>query len=244
MSELINYTIEPDWDRIHASHVHIAMPCYGGMVTESGMTSLVAWARYAAEHSIKWSLETMIGESLVTRARNILVARYLVDQPQATHLMFIDADIGWHPAHLLALIDAQKPVVGGLYPLKTLPLQWCVNGIPGAQVENNLLEVSRTGTGFLLIERSVFTQLNAHPAVKQFANDIGVDTAYDRELRTYFDTAVRDARYMSEDWEFCERWRELSGKIYIDQRVQLNHTGSLTYSNSINESLMQKYRGV
>jgi hypothetical protein len=32
--------------------------------------------------------------------------------------MFIDADIGWEPWHLLVMLDAQKDVIGGLYPMK------------------------------------------------------------------------------------------------------------------------------
>ena len=31
----------------------------------------------------------------------------------------------------------------------------------------------------------------------------------------YFDTELKDGIYLSEDYWFCERWRQLEGKIYI-----------------------------
>jgi hypothetical protein len=64
----------------------------------------------------------------------------------------------------------------------------------------------------MLIKREVFEKLEAHPAVKPFANDIGLDNSLDNPyMKTYFDTAVRENRYYSEDWTFCENWRDLGG---------------------------------
>ena len=43
------------------------------------------------------------------------------------------------------------------------------------------------------------------------------------------DTAVRQNRYYSEDWTFCENWRDIGGKIYVDKRVLLRHSGSYVF---------------
>jgi len=56
-------------------------------------------------------------ESLVSRARNNMVARAMND-PEMTHIMFIDNDISWNPVDLLKLLFSEKDVVGGIYPLK------------------------------------------------------------------------------------------------------------------------------
>jgi hypothetical protein len=182
----------------------------------------------------------MTNESLISRARNTLTAKFLCTEG-STHLMFIDADIGWEPWHLLALLNADKDVIGGLYPMKSLPVKWCVNGIPGAE-ENDpsgLVEVTKTGTGFLLMKRHVFEKLNAHPAVKPFTNDIGLDPALNVHMKTYFDTAVREGRYYSEDWTFCENWRDLGGQIFVDKRVLLKHTGTYVFDFGTHEKLYQ-----
>jgi hypothetical protein len=180
----------------------------------------------------------MTNESLISRARNTLTAKFLHTK-ESTHLMFIDADIGWEPWHLLVMLDAQKDVIGGLYPMKSLPVKWCVNGIPG-QVEEpgtNLVEVTKTGTGFLLIKRDVFEKLNAHPATKPFNNDIGLPAELNPYMKTYFDTAVRENRYYSEDWTFCENWRDIGGQVWVDKRILLRHVGTYTFDYATHEQL-------
>ena len=221
--------VQVNVDYLRTTRVHIAMPCYGGMLTESTFMSFIKWANTARQLGIDWTLETMVNESLINRARNTLTAKFL-DMPDATHLMFIDADIGWEPWHLLVLLNHQKDVIGGLYPMKTMPIKWVVNGFEGAEEgPDGLQEVSKAGTGFLLIKKDVFAKQNGHPAVKPYKNDIGLDPKYDQYLKTYFDTAVRQNRLYSEDWTFCENWRDLGGKIWVDKRVLLRHSGSYVF---------------
>ena len=230
--------IQVNLDYLRTTRVHICMPCYGGMLTEQTFMSFVKWANTCRQLGIDWTVETMTNESLISRARNTLTAKFLHTEG-STHLMFIDADIGWEPWHLLALLNADKDVIGGLYPMKSLPVKWCVNGIPGQveDPESNLIEVTKTGTGFLLIKREVFDKLNAHPAVRPFTNDIGLDPALNQYMKTYFDTAVREGRYYSEDWTFCENWRDIGGQVWVDKRVLLKHVGTYTFDYGTHEKL-------
>jgi hypothetical protein len=160
--------------------------------------------------------------------------------------MFIDADIGWEPWHLLVMLNAQKDVIGGLYPMKSLPVKWCVNGLPGVVEDPNssLVEVSKTGTGFLLIKREVFEKSDSHPAVRAFANDIGLPPELNQYMKTYFDTAVREGRYYSEDWTFCENWRDLGGQVWVDKRVLLRHTGTYTFDGNAQEQVFRDLKAV
>jgi hypothetical protein len=232
--------IQVDLDYLKTTRVHMCMPCYGGQLTESTFMSYIKWANMARQLGIDWTVETMTNESLISRARNTLTAKFLHTK-ESTHLMFIDADIGWEPWHLLVMLNAQKDVIGGLYPMKSLPVKWCVNGIPG-QVEDpdsSLIEVSKTGTGFLLIKRDVFEKMEGHPAVKPFANDIGLPAELNPYMKTYFDTAVREGRYYSEDWTFCENWRDLGGQIWVDKRVLLRHTGTYVFDGATQDKLYE-----
>ena len=221
--------VQVNVDFLRTTKVHIAMPCYGGMLTESTFMSFIKWANTARQLGIDWTLETMVNESLISRARNTLTAKFL-DMPDATHLFFVDADIGWEPWHLLVLLNRDVDVIGGLYPMKTMPIKWVVNGFDGAEEgTEGLQEVSKAGTGFLLMKKHVFAKMNSHPAVKQYKNDIGLDPKFDQYLKTYFDTAVRQHRYYSEDWTFCENWRDIGGRIWVDKRVLLRHSGSYVF---------------
>ena len=230
--------VQVNVDFLRTTKVHIAMPCYGGMLTESTFMSFIKWANTARQLNIDWTLETMVNESLISRARNTLTAKFL-DMPDATHLFFVDADIGWEPWHLLVLLNRDVDVIGGLYPMKTMPIKWVVNGFEGAEEgPDGLQEVSKAGTGFLLMKKHVFEKMKSHPAVKQYKNDIGLDPKYDQHLKTYFDTAVRQNRYYSEDWTFCENWRDMGGKIWMDKRVLLRHSGSYVFCMENQEHLM------
>jgi hypothetical protein len=224
-------------DYLRQQRVHICMPCYGGMLTESTFMSYIKWSNTCRQLGLDWTMETMTNESLISRARNTLVAKFL-NNPDSTHLMFIDADIGWEPWHLLVMLNRDVDVIGGLYPMKTLPVKWVVNGFDGAETgPDGLQEVSKTGTGFMLVKRHVFEKLNSHPAVKPFNNDIGLPKELDQYLKTYYDTAVRENRYYSEDWTFCENWRDLGGKVWVDKRVLLKHTGSYVFDFNTQEPL-------
>jgi len=233
-------SIQVNIDYLKTTRVHLCMPCYGGQLTESTFMSYIKWANVARQLGLDWTVETMTNESLISRARNTLTAKFLHTK-ESTHLMFVDADIGWEPWHLLVMLNHDKDVVGGLYPMKSLPVKWCVNGIPDADQNDpsGLIEVTKTGTGFLLMKRHVFEKLNAHPAVKPFTNDIGLDPALNPYMKTYFDTAVRENRYYSEDWTFCENWRDIGGQVFVDKRVLLKHTGTYVFDYQTQDKLYQ-----
>jgi hypothetical protein len=237
-------SIQVNIDYLKTTKVHICMPCYGGQLTESTFMSYIKWGNTARQLGIDWTMETLTNESLISRARNTLTAKFL-NNKDSTHLMFVDADIGFEPWHLLVLLNRQVDVIGGLYPMKSLPIKWCVNSFDGAEEGvDGLQEVSKTGTGFMLIKREVFEKLNAHPATKPFINDIGLPAELDPYMKTYFDTAVRDNRYYSEDWTFCENWRDLGGRVWVDKRVLLKHTGTYTFSHEAQERLVEDFTPV
>lgn len=242
MSDQSQFQIQVNTERVKNSRIHFCLPCYGGVLTEQTFMSFIKWGNTAKQLGIEWAIETMNNESLISRGRNTLTAKFL-NAPESTHLMFIDADIGWEPWHVLAMIDRDVDVIGGLYPMKTLPIRWVVNGFDGAEEgTDGLQEVSKTGTGFLLIKRQVFEEMKAHPAVKPFKSDIGLDPELNKHMRTYFDTAVRNNRYYSEDWTFCENWRDLGGKVWVDKRVMLRHAGSYVFDQNAQNELYNGYK--
>ena len=237
--------IQVNLDYLRTTRVHFCMPCYGGQLTEQTFMSYIKWANTARQLGLDWTVETMTNESLISRARNTLTAKFLHTK-ESTHLMFVDADIGWEPWHLLVMLDAQKDVIGGLYPMKSLPVKWCVNGLPGfvEKPEDPLIEVTKTGTGFMLIKREVFEKLDQHPAVRPFNNDIGLPPELNPYMKTYFDTAVRENRYYSEDWTFCENWRDLGGQVFVDKRVLLRHTGTYVFDGTTQQKLYEDLAAV
>ena len=235
--------IQVNVDRLRGMNIHFCIPCYGGQINESTFMGMIKWGNTAKDLGISWTIETLVNESLIPRGRNTMTAKFLNNE-KSTHLFFIDADIGFEPWHVLAVLNHDKDVCCGLYPMKTMPVQWVVNGFDGAKEEDNgnLLEVTKSGTGFMCIKKHVFEKLKAHPAVKKFTNDIGLPKELDPHMYTFFDTAVREGRYYSEDWTFCENWRDLEGEIWVDKRVHLRHTGNFVFCAETDMAVREKMK--
>jgi hypothetical protein len=101
--------------------VYILTPCYNGTVYVNYMQCLVNTLKTFLDIGIPLSVEFCKCDSLVPRARNNLIAKAMAD-PAMTHVMFIDADISWEPLDIIKLIISDKPLIGGIYPLKQY--QW------------------------------------------------------------------------------------------------------------------------
>lgn len=203
----------------------IAIPCYGGMIHAECMTSVVELIRSTG---LVGELRLLPSDSLVPRARNLLVSQFLASS--CDRLLFIDSDIVFRPDDVVNLLSHGKDCVGGLYPMKMPgPLVFCCNGFPDQPPqfeEPNLLHVRYVGTGFLCLTRTVFERIAARWPEDFYTPDENTDQAstYD-----WFKVGVVNGRYLSEDYYFCERWNQLGGKVFVDARVTLGHIGRVLF---------------
>lgn len=218
---------ETDLKKLQAARLHFCIPCYGGQLNEGCFISMLKYMATAQRLGLNFTIDTMVNESLIPRGRNSLVAKMLYFEPKSTHLMFIDSDIGFEPEEIFKLILADKDVSGGLYPKKALPISYVVNKVPNAEKEGNLVEVMNLGTGFMLIKREVLeSMIKQHPEL-HYQDNIGLDPKYDPFKYALFDTEIDPVtkEYLSEDYLFCKRWREMGGKIWADLSITLTHMG-------------------
>lgn len=95
----------------------ILTPCFGGMCHVNYMCCLIETLDLCKKYGITISVDFCKNDSLVSRARNNLVARAM-NKPTTTHILFIDNDITWNPIDILKLIISDKSIIGGVYPLK------------------------------------------------------------------------------------------------------------------------------
>lgn len=231
----------------------IATPCYGGALTEPYFKSTLRLVFFADKHGIPLQFGTVANESLVTRARNTLVAFFM--QSDCTHLVFIDADIEYQVDDFVRLFAANKDVAVGAYPKKGVnweAIKQFVKANPEAspqevhqagsdyainfnfkdptsraiEIEEGLIALKDAGTGFMMIKRECIEKLmKAHPEL-QYNNDLNVDKSIDKWSYALFDTKIdSDRRYLSEDYTFCRRWQALGGSIWLDPFINLNHFG-------------------
>jgi hypothetical protein len=98
-------------------HLYILTPVYGGMCHVSYLTCILATKELFAKMECPLTIEFCKNDSLVSRARNNLVAKAM-HNPSTTHILFIDSDITWNPFDVFRLLLDDKNLVGGVYPLK------------------------------------------------------------------------------------------------------------------------------
>ena len=235
-------------------HVFIATPCYGGMVTQGYMQSVCGLMAAAPGADVGLTLALLGQDALITRCRNTLTGHFLAT-PQATHILFIDADIAFEPENVFRLLAARKPVAAGIYPLKAY--YWdkpCEERLMlGEPVESaglhyvgkleagdrlvrdgDFATASHAGTGFMLIERATIQKMqDAYPATRY--RGIDAYASGERALPggyALFDCVIdpQTGTYMSEDFTFCSRWRQLGGQIWLDTSASLTHTGPSDFS--------------
>jgi len=181
------------------SSLLIATPCYGKVVGEGYFQSILRSVDLLRHHQHQVKVYTLGNESLITRARNNIVAYFLASQ--FDRLIFIDADITWKAEALLDLINSDYDVCGIPYPTKSRDwdrvfdyakktleenkalekqkligssLLFTINAIKGNEKpENGWLEVSALGTGFLMMKRSVLEKMRDHyRETLSYKNDI------------------------------------------------------------------------
>jgi hypothetical protein len=217
-----------DLNYIRSLHIRFELPAANGMFYDSFVRSLLDWSIYATKLGITWSYNTLTTESLITRGRNTCVASFL--SSDATHLVFIDVDISWQWWQVLLLLDDKKELIGAACPLKSLPITYNINLIENAiEDKNGLIEVERVGTGFMVISREVFSKLESHPEVVSYNPNIKMPKEWLKYNKTYFSEGVRNNVYMSEDYQFCNKYKDVGGNIYINKNIVVGHTGLYEY---------------
>jgi hypothetical protein len=217
----------------NSAKLFIAVPVYGDVPLPFLMQMMkLAIGRLPFEFSIDFTQD-----SLVTRARNTLTAKFL--STDCTHLLFIDSDLIFSVEQIARIASHPEDVVGGFYPKKQEgPIGWVMNGClePKETRPDGLVEVRYVGTGFLRIARSVFeNMMQAHWDIVYKPDHA------DRLERDYWPVGpyrYKDGtvRYLSEDWYFCQRWLDLGGKVWADTQIILKHCGRAIYPLSYQEA--------
>ena len=103
--------------KTHKPKLYILTPCYGSMCNVNYMCALIKTMDVFRMFNFPLQVEFCKNDSLVSRARNNLIAKAMFDE-DSTHIMFIDSDITWDPMDIFKLILSEKPLIGGIYPIK------------------------------------------------------------------------------------------------------------------------------
>ena len=239
--------------------IFIATPMYGGLCVGGYTVGLLNSVQEFMRNGMQMYYAHMVNESLITRARNTLAYDFL--DTDATHLMFIDADITFNPADIISMVKADKDIICGLYPKKEINWKTVAKAVnsgveyhelpsytgsfvvnlvgDAAQATgdvNEPMEIDNGGTGFMLIKRNVFETLK--PTVPTYTNDqiLIVDkNPVKKIIHEFFATSIDEAsnRLLSEDYHFCKIARQAGFKVYAAPWANLSHSGTYNFSGTL-----------
>jgi len=228
----------------------IATPAYGDVYYTPYVTSVMNLARAMNKRRWDFSFVT-IAYSEIAESRNYLLT-YWFDKTDASHILFIDTDMGFEPELIVDMVALNKPIVGVIYPKRNINFnrvaEFAARGEPtnravgkaqeyifrrlprGTQpkTQDGFLEVEACGTGILLIQRScIETMLRQIPTLSDTnKNNIRLHKTLDRIIRTFDVMRDADGNRLSEDYSFCHRWRHsCNGEIWASQSHEIVHVG-------------------
>ena len=235
----------------------LSTPCYGGLCLEKYMKSIVNLQMLLMREGVQLMLDTTENESLVHRARNVSIGRFM-QKTDADFFMFIDADVEFDAHSVLRLLNSGHDVSVAVYPKKVVMWDQAREAVENGDdrnmallssslvanigatkrsVVNGFVEVLDGPTGFMMISREALTKMHEHYPELNCKND-----HQNRDFDEYcaiFDCMIdpESKRYLSEDYAFCRRWQQMGGKIYADCNTTLGHVGNLPFSGCLNDRL-------
>jgi hypothetical protein len=210
----------------------IAIPAYGGNVSEKTLTGVYETTRDFVREGISVELITVVNESIIHHARSNL-ANFFYHNTDATHLLWVDADIGFHSSDVRKLIELNAEFAAGTYPKKTLPVRYTVSLPQEGVVWNGAhtaVKAARVGSGFVLLSRAAFERIaKKFPELRYSPRSESrrVTPAEMAGSYHYYDTLKNEEGVlMGEDYAFCERFRAAGGTIWLRPDIALSPLGS------------------
>lgn len=198
----------------------IATPMYAGQCTSLYVRSALDIQYGAALSGMEIEWQFLENESEIARGRNNMAATFL--ETDCDRLLFIDADIGFDAEDIARLWNRQEPLIGASVPLKGKRMfnSW-KDGRMVEPTDDRISRVDFIGCAFLMIDRSVFEQLA--PGCDRFS------TPSDCEAIDFFSPFVQDGIYLTEDYAFCQRARDIGIEPKVDKNIVVQHRGSALY---------------
>jgi len=177
--------------------IFVGMPMYGGMLSEATMHGILDLQQWSLSAGVHMRFQTIGNESLITRARNTIVSQMFDSQDfVATHLLFIDSDIGFTWQNIDRLVRFDKDVACGIYPrkhihfekmakilrekpdateeeleIKALGYNLNFDDPMNVKLQDGFCKVNEAATGMMLVKREVFkTMMDKFPE-RQYESD-------------------------------------------------------------------------
>jgi len=211
--------------------IMIGAPMYGGVCFDAFLLGVWDLQHECHRLGITLGLCTIRNESLIPRARNRILCDFM--ESGCSHLIMIDADIGFAARDVLRLVAHDKPLIGGTYAKKDrtryAPAFVPLPGPVFQREDDGLVEVECLPGGFMCMRRDVVERMREGFPEPWYWDQHGQRRQVHDLFGTFTDLETR--QYWSEDYAFCRRWRQLGGQVWLDPYIMLGHNGTTTFDS-------------
>ena len=211
-------------------NILICIPTYNEYIHSKLVTDLLN-LDLGRRYVIKFTVRFKCG-SLIPRIRNNFISEFIADD-SFTHLLFIDSDIYGFTETLEKMILSQKDLIGGVYRKKMKFEEYNINLLNNIDQTlcDEFPEVKHIPTGLMLISRNVTDLLSwKYPERVYFE---GQKKRYD-----FFKCGIENGLYLSEDYGFCELYRNVGGKVHCVLDSEITHHGIMNYKGNFKKYLI------
>lgn len=208
----------------------IATPAFGGNVAIPYMLSFLQTCSILAEQKIDVQPLVVASSSLLVAERNRIIQAFW--DSDCTHLLCIDADLGWAAQAVPAMLATEKDFVAGVYPARSKTHEFIFRPIKNEQgfiiqdeTHKHLLKMEYIPAGFMLISRNAIEKMrNHHPNLYYEPKDKrnNPEPGY-----CFFNTEVYEGEFWGEDFVFCRKAMEAGVDIWVDPLIQFDHAGTI-----------------
>ena len=228
-------------------NILICVPAYGNQVSIATLYTTHSIIQMLSTKGIRGGIAAFSYPD-VSEARNILLTGWYDGCPDATHLLFIDSDMGFSPAVVEDMLHFNEPLVGAIYTKKTLPIQWAASGLSEADVKRsgNFMTVAGLGMGCFLIRRdAITTMIEKMPEIidTRMTYHAAKEMLAGRIIRAFdpFDNPNdNQAGKLSEDLAFCQRWRSCGGEVWAALGHDIEHIGIYSYKGNYMKYILER----
>jgi hypothetical protein len=228
--------------------VFVFVPAFGRQITSTTFESTHELMSALTSKGITAHIATYSWPD-IEELRNMVLSYWYDAMPDFTHMLFVDADVGFRSQMVLDMLLFNEAMVGGLYPKKTFPLDWAGSGIAAGEYRKGFIEVDGLGMGCFLIRRdAITTMIEKYPElVRPYMTLTDMQAAGATRTLSFFDKIQTPQGKVSEDISFCRRYREAGGKVWASTAYVMDHVGpwlfSACFARSREEEVKRKSDG-
>lgn len=240
-----------------------ATPMYGGNCHGLYMKSCLDLQSLCMKYGIELRFSFLFNESLIPRARNYLADEFIrsgythmlfidsdihFNPEDVLALLALDRDIigapygkksiNWNNIVKAVKKNGDNPKFSpGM--LENIVGEFVFSPVPGTKnfKVTEPLEVLEIGTGFMMIKREVFDKYKEEYPHLSYKPDHHGQANFDgsREIHAYFDAAIdaNSKRYLSEDYFFCQNYRNIGGKVWLCPWMRTQHIGTYPFTGDM-----------